>query len=196
MTRPMERAKPRSRKRQRGQEVIEMSLVLIPFLAAIFVFMDIAWGLWIKATLEQAVRVGVRYGITNQVPNPLQTALCAGSTTLTDCIKQHVQYAAGASAGASYPLANGLLGGSDGAYITVTYYPATGGGGPITSGGAGVQNAGGNILVVSIGDSSNGAPGLFPIPTLVPPLIALPSTSYTTATSADTLTKVLNYPAP
>lgn len=176
----------RRRGRRRGSEIIEFCFVMMPLFAMIFVELDITWGIFCKATLEQAVRVGARYGITNAIPDPNRPDLCASSATLTDCITQHVQWAAGAAAGT---LQGGLLGGTTGAsYVNVAYYvPGTTT--PITLPNT-TANNGGNVIVVSIVN--------YPISTLVGPFIAPNSSSLATVASADTMTQVVStlQPAP
>ncbi len=50
--------------RRRGAELIEFMLTLLPLLTLTFVLLDVAWGIFARATLEFAVRAGVRTGIT------------------------------------------------------------------------------------------------------------------------------------
>lgn len=53
--------------RRRGSQVVEAGLMMLPFLALGFMTMDAGWGIFVKATLQHAVREGVRYGVTGQV---------------------------------------------------------------------------------------------------------------------------------
>ena len=189
--------RPGRRRRQRGQALIEMSLVIIPMLAIIFIFMDIAWGLYLKATMEHAVRVGCRYGITNSLTDPYQPSLCGGSTTMTDCIGQHVISAANGlldPATVSVPPQGAGQTCSAAACVLVQYFSQTG------APAAGQLNQGGNIIEVTITgfrkDASNNPITGFQISTLVAPFIAPNSTWYTSASSADTLSSVLSYPNP
>jgi Flp pilus assembly protein TadG len=64
----MENSEPnRGRKRrERGSQMVEMSLVIVPFFALILLIMDIAMAVFCKASLQYAVREGVRYAITGQ----------------------------------------------------------------------------------------------------------------------------------
>ena len=185
------RPSKRRREHRRGSEVIEFSLVIMPMFAMIFVQLDIAWGVFVKATLEQACRLGVRYAITNAVPDPNRPELCSAGSSLSDCVTMHVQWAAGAAAGRTLPLTGGLLSGSAGAnYIQIQYYPAGSTTAVTPSGGSlpATANNGGNVILVSVTG--------YPISTLVGPYIAPPSVSTTTVSSADTLTTVLNQPSP
>jgi Flp pilus assembly protein TadG len=57
---------PRSRRhRQKGSEILEMTLVLLPALMFLFLILDVAWAVYTKATLQYAVAQGVRYAITS-----------------------------------------------------------------------------------------------------------------------------------
>jgi Flp pilus assembly protein TadG len=70
---------------RRGAELLEFSLCFVPLLAMIAVTADTAWCIFAKATLQRAVRVGVRTGIT------LTAAQMTGGACLTDTVKQTVQ---------------------------------------------------------------------------------------------------------
>jgi Flp pilus assembly protein TadG len=50
--------------RCRGAEVLEFTFVFLPMMAMIILLIDVAWAVFVKATLEYAVRAGVRSGIT------------------------------------------------------------------------------------------------------------------------------------
>ena len=60
-----------ARSGRRGSQAVEFGLMMIPFLALVFMTLDGAWALLIKATLQHAVQEGVRYGITGQVSGNL-----------------------------------------------------------------------------------------------------------------------------
>jgi Flp pilus assembly protein TadG len=78
----------RFRHPEAGAALIEFALVLVPLLALIFLMVDTAWVIYAKASLQEAVREGVRFGVTGGE----QT--CSGS--LNACIRQVVQqYSAG-----------------------------------------------------------------------------------------------------
>src|ERR1700730_15407438 len=51
---------------QRGNAIIEASLVLLPLLAICFALLDIPLAIFIQNTLRNAVREGVRFAITQQ----------------------------------------------------------------------------------------------------------------------------------
>ena len=189
---PKYRATERRRRGQRGDEIIEFIFVMIPMFMMIFVYLDIAWAIFSKATLEQACRVGVRYGITNTVPDPNNAGL-SNCGDLTTCVKMHVQWAAGGAGGTAKPLSGGLLGGSAGySLIHVHYYQANGTltltDVTTTEDYAGGANAGQNVMVVSVNS--------YPLTMLVPtqPFYNNATSSLVTVTSADTISGVLTYP--
>ncbi len=49
---------------RRGSQIVEASLMLLPLLALALLALDAAWAVFIKGTLQQAVREGTRYGVT------------------------------------------------------------------------------------------------------------------------------------
>src|SRR5579883_2246928 len=59
---------PRShrRKRQGGSVILESAFVFVPFLAIVLGIIDISVAIFLKNTIQYAVREGVRYGITGQ----------------------------------------------------------------------------------------------------------------------------------
>ena len=61
----------RRRDRRCGSQLVEAMLTMLPFFAMVFLVIDGAWGLFIKSTLQQAVREGVRYAVTGQVSGAL-----------------------------------------------------------------------------------------------------------------------------
>jgi ABC-type dipeptide/oligopeptide/nickel transport system ATPase component len=54
------------RPRQRGNAFVEAAFVLVPLFALIFGIVDFGLGIFIRSTLQHAVREGVRYAITYQ----------------------------------------------------------------------------------------------------------------------------------
>lgn len=126
--------KPVVRKRhERGAEIVEFSLVLLPMMAAITVMMDISWALFTKATLQRAVRVGVSAGTT-------LTGAQISSGCLTAAIKNVVQQNS-----------FGLLSGSSGlSSIKVNYLQQTSGGAVTDVSAQTYGNMPGNIVQVSV----------------------------------------------
>ena len=55
-----------ARSRERGSQVVELALVLLPLCGLVFLILDIAWAFYVRATLQNAVREGVRYAVTSQ----------------------------------------------------------------------------------------------------------------------------------
>ena len=119
--------------------MLEFTLILMPFFTLFFLQLSLSYYIFARVTLQQAVRSGVRYGITD--------TLCAGGANMSDCVKNRVQWAAG-----------GLLANSTGrAYIHVDFCqppePNTGGPcTPVTSASPNAASAsqGGNIMTVSV----------------------------------------------
>lgn len=127
-----------ARRGERGSQVIELALVLLPLCGLVFLIMDVAWAFYVKATLQNAVREGVRYAITSQVMTGL-----GQDASIKSVVQQN---------------AMGLLSGSAGAaLISVQYFlpntlaPVSG----LSS------NQGGNIVEISV--SGYSLPPLGPI---------------------------------
>jgi len=94
------------RKRSSGSQILEFTFVFLPLLAFTTVLLDTAWAVMAKATVQRAVRMAVRTGIT------LTSSQMTGSACLTDTVKGVVQ-------SDSLGLLNGTTGLS---YIKVNYY--------------------------------------------------------------------------
>jgi Flp pilus assembly protein TadG len=56
----------RSTNPERGSEIVEFGLVMLPLLAFVLLIIDIAWILFAQSTLQHAVSEGVRYAVTSQ----------------------------------------------------------------------------------------------------------------------------------
>src|ERR1035437_3301400 len=126
-----------ARRRRKGVQLIEFTLVLVPLLSMVFVLADMAWAIFCKATLQRAIREGVRAGIT------LTATDIVGSACLTDTVKGIVQ-----------SKAFGFLAGSGGlAKIKVNYFlppaPSSASAGTRVSGNS-TGDVGGNIMQVSV----------------------------------------------
>jgi Flp pilus assembly protein TadG len=91
--------------RSRGAEPLEFTLVLLPMLAMVTVLLDTSWAVYTKSTLQRAVRIGVRAGIT------LTASQMAQGACLTDTVKTTVQ-----------ANAMGLLPGSSGLAMVKVHY--------------------------------------------------------------------------
>jgi hypothetical protein len=57
---------PRRRLRERGSEPVEATLVLIPMLLMTFLMLDLSMVIFLRTTMQEAVREGARYAITGQ----------------------------------------------------------------------------------------------------------------------------------
>ncbi len=113
---------------ERGAEIVEFGLVLIPMLALMFLAVNTAWAFFARATLQEAVREGVRFGV---IGTPFQ------GSCLDASIKQVV---------AQYSM--GFLNSSNQSVISIAYYSPTNTGTNL-AGQAGAT-AGGNILQVNV----------------------------------------------
>lgn len=72
----------RKRRRQSGAELVETSLVVLPLFGLLFILLDVSMVVFLRSTFQEAVREGVRYGITGAT----NTGMCQD-----DSIKQVVQ---------------------------------------------------------------------------------------------------------
>ena len=54
----------KKRRRQRGAEIIEVSLIIVPLFGLMFLLLDVSMIIFLRATFQHAVREAVRYGIT------------------------------------------------------------------------------------------------------------------------------------
>lgn len=113
-------------RRQRGNAFVESAFVLVPLFALIFAIVDFGLAIFVRSTLQHAVREGARYAITYQ----LQTGM-----SHDESIKSVVQ-----------TNAMGFLNGDDNlAKIHIRYYdPSTFAEVP--------ANAPGNLVEVSVED--------------------------------------------
>jgi Flp pilus assembly protein TadG len=71
----LERYKPKRsvsyKKNQKGSEILEFTLVLLPMLGFIFLILDIGWAVYSRSVLQYAVAEGVRFAVTDQTVNGL-----------------------------------------------------------------------------------------------------------------------------
>jgi hypothetical protein len=49
---------------QRGAQVVEASLIMVPLFGLTFLLLDLSMAVFVQSTFQHAVREGVRYGIT------------------------------------------------------------------------------------------------------------------------------------
>jgi Flp pilus assembly protein TadG len=114
-----------TRKRaQGGNAMLEATGILLLMFGLLFLVFDLSLALFTKAALQEAVKAGVRFAVTDQ--------LASGTSYLNDSIVQVVQQNA-----------LGMLNGANGACkISINYYN------PIT--GAAEAGTGGDVVEVSV----------------------------------------------
>jgi hypothetical protein len=117
----------RKNDRRRGATIVEFALAFLPVFALLLAILDFGFAIFLKSTLQHAVREGVRYAVTGRTES---------GTGHDDSIKGVVQRHA-----------MGQLSGADGASkIIIRYYnPNTLA--EVTGAGS---NVGGNIVEISI----------------------------------------------
>jgi hypothetical protein len=76
LTLPRDRSISAKRKRiQRGNQLVEVSLIFLPLCALLFGLFDFSVAIFMRATMQSAVREGVRYAVTyNTLPGLCQDA--------------------------------------------------------------------------------------------------------------------------
>ena len=72
------------RARQRGNEVIEFTLCLFPILGFLFMTIDVAWMVFTRATLQNAVQQGMRFAVVSRGNYASPTA---HKTAIKDSVK-------------------------------------------------------------------------------------------------------------
>jgi len=72
--------------RRKGAEMLEFTLTFLPMIIMVFVLLDVAWSIFVKSTMQYAVRAGVRKGITIT-----GTQATAAGTCVTEIVKATVQ---------------------------------------------------------------------------------------------------------
>ncbi len=77
---------PRNRRR-RGSETLEFTFMFAPLFAMLFLVLNIAWGIFTKASIQWAVRMGVRQGVVATS----DTVANAGASSLTDLVQKTVK---------------------------------------------------------------------------------------------------------
>lgn len=79
------RSTTRKKNNRRGAELLEFTLAFLPLMSMLLVTANIAWAVFAKSTLQRAVRMGVRSGVT------LTAGQMTGGGCLTDSVKATVQ---------------------------------------------------------------------------------------------------------
>ncbi len=127
----MDRDKNRRRPRQSGNTLVELALVLTPFLALCFAIIELSLPIFKKSTFTSAVREGCRYGITYQTTYS-GTSYSSQTAAITAVVEANSM---------------GFLNASNANLISVQYYDSSS---FANVTGTSSANADGNILVVSI----------------------------------------------
>ena len=125
----------RRRRGERGAELVEFAMVLVPMISLVFLSVDAAWAIYAKASLQEAVREGVRYGVISQSTTSNGVTTCTGLSAENTAITQVV-----------IGFSGGVLNSSNQNAISITYYSPTAPGTPLTTG----QLTPGNILQISV----------------------------------------------
>lgn len=123
-------AAARKRRSQRGGETLAGALAMVVLIPFLVVLVDIAWGVFVKVTLQHACREGVRFAITNQT----SPKAGGGNFGHLDSIKGVVMHYAG-----------GIIQGQEDK-ITVRFYE----GATLTEDVGALRNRGGNVVMVSV----------------------------------------------
>lgn len=66
-------SRERRAKSEKGAEMVEFALMLLPVFALLFLIINVAWVIFTRACLQEAVRAGVRYAITGESDAAVQT---------------------------------------------------------------------------------------------------------------------------
>ena len=109
---------------------MEASLVMLVFLAFIFLVIEMSWGIFAKVTLQHAVRAGARYAVTSRTMTVNGTALGQVASIQQTVQKQSM----------------GLI--TNPSVVSVTFYSVNGSTLQQVSGTG--SNAGGNLVVVAL----------------------------------------------
>jgi Flp pilus assembly protein TadG len=126
---PYSRPAERFRHPEAGAALTEFAFVLVPLLALIFLMVDTAWMIFAKASLQEAVREAVRFGIVGQ--------LAPGCSGLNASIRQVVQQHSAGFVNAQ----------NASSVVSIRYTSPTDSATPLTGCAA---TSGGNILQVTV----------------------------------------------
>jgi Flp pilus assembly protein TadG len=126
----VDREKNRKRAGQRGNTLVEMALVMVPFFALTLSIIELSLPIFLKSTFVDAAREGCRYGITFQTTYN-GTSYSSQTAAITAVVEAN---------------SSGFLNSSNANLITVTYYNSSTFA-QVTGSGA---NADGNLVMVSV----------------------------------------------
>jgi Flp pilus assembly protein TadG len=118
----------RENKQERGSTLVEFTLTLLPLLALLMLTLDLGWVLFGWASIQEAVRTGVRFAITCQSDANIINAVQHGSL--------------------------GFINSSNSALVSVHYYSPTN---PTQEIKTSTRNSPGNIVKVVISGVSIGS---------------------------------------
>ena len=117
-------------------------MVLVPMLSLVFLAVDAAWAIYAKASLQEAVREGVRYGVISQNSTSNGVTTCTGLSAEESSIRTAVvTYSGGVLTAAEV--------GSNPNLIQINYTSPSGA--PATPG---TELTPGNVLQVSVSGAS------------------------------------------
>jgi Flp pilus assembly protein TadG len=122
----------RNRKRasQSGNTLVEMALVMVPFLSLVLATIELALPIFLKSTFVDAAREGCRYGITFQTTYN-GSSYSSQTAAITAVVEAN---------------SSGFLNSSNANLISVTYYNSS----TFAQVTGSAANADGNILMVSV----------------------------------------------
>jgi Flp pilus assembly protein TadG len=127
-------------KQEAGHTMMEATFIMLPFLAMFFALFDFGLAIFLKNTMQFAVRQGVRYAITSQIQMDQFGSPLGHDASIKNVVKQYsmgfLNYVA--PTGASRPC-SGL------GCISIKYYNPT----TLTEVTGVGSNAGGNVIQVS-----------------------------------------------
>jgi len=76
-------------RRRKGSELLEFSMVMLPLLAMVTVVVDMGWAVFAESTLQRAVRIGVRTGVTLTSSSALITQYGDLTTAVKNVVQQN-----------------------------------------------------------------------------------------------------------
>lgn len=118
----------KTRHPERGSAMLEAALVFLPLFALIFAIVDFGFAMFLRSTLQHAVREGTRYAVTSQVSSGLGHDASVGAVVKYNALGFLNSSAVGSGAGCT---------------ICIRYYDPA-------SGNEVAANAPGNIVQVSV----------------------------------------------
>ncbi len=104
------RGKPKS-DRRRGSELVEGMLMLLPFLALVFIIIDTSYGIFLQSELQSAVQAGANYAATDTtggLVSGIQSAVETQSLNLVPAGNVTVNFYAPTDMTAKLPTGSGV----------------------------------------------------------------------------------------